>query len=59
MHLLNFTGLFNKMVLLPVLKLSGIRPGQEQSPFTVEELGALRPVMKKITIFFLILLQLQ
>ncbi|TNM88847.1 hypothetical protein fugu_005101 [Takifugu bimaculatus] len=40
-------GLFNKMVLLPVLKLSGIRPGQEQSPFTAEELGALGPVMKK------------
>lgn len=47
MHLLNFTGLFNKMVLLLVLKLSGIRPGQEQSPFSVEELGALRPVMTK------------
>lgn len=47
MHLLDFAGLFNKMVLLPVLKLSGIRPGQEQSPFTAEELGALRPVMTK------------
>lgn len=45
MHLLDFAGLFNNMVLLPVLKLSGIRPGQEQSPFTAEELGALRPVM--------------
>lgn len=35
------------LVLLLVLKLSGIRPGQEQSPFTAEELGALRPVMTK------------
>lgn len=47
MHLLDFAGLFNKMVLLPVLKLSGIWPGQEQSPFTAEELGALRPVITK------------